>query len=608
MILGANYLGDRRCEFTVWAPLRHEITLEILSPQPQHLAMTKDEWGYWRAIATDVPPGALYQYRLDDEISRPDPASQSQPQDVHKPSQVVDHRAFGWSDGDWSNHLFETYLIYELHVGTFTPEGTFSAIIPRLAQLRDLGITAIELMPVAQFPGDRNWGYDGVYPFAVQHSYGGVDGLKALVDACHRQGLAVILDVVYNHFGPEGNYTQDFGPYFTDRYRTPWGRAINYDDAYSYGVREFVLENALYWFRDFHIDALRLDAIHAIYDFGGKHILAEMAERVADLSVEQGRPFYLIAESDLNDGRVIRPPTQGGYGMDAQWSDDFHHALHTLLTGEQDGYYLDFGTLEQFAKIWTHSFAYAWTYSPHRKRFHGNDVSDRPLSQFVVSAQNHDQIGNRMLGERLSHLVSFEALKLAAGALILAPAIPMLFMGEEYGEEAPFLYFISHGDADLVQAVRDGRKREFAAFHLHGDPPDAASLETFKASTLNWAERTADHHGVLLEFYKALIQLRLRLAPLTQFDRKTVDVRFSEGDRTLGIRRWTDGEEALILMNLNHQATPVMVEASNFWQKQLDSAAPQWQGPGCTLPDSLTEKDSVTMQPLSVAVYLAQKS
>ncbi|MGF1498363.1 MAG: malto-oligosyltrehalose trehalohydrolase [Elainellaceae cyanobacterium] len=602
MRVGTEYLGDRHCRFTVWAPLAKAMAVQLVESPPRIVPLDRGDQGYWQAIVAGVEPGALYQFQINGETLRPDPASQCQPQGVHGPSAVVDHQ-FDWQSLSWQSFPLPNYLIYELHVGTFTPEGTFAAIIPRLPDLLEMGINAIELMPVGQFPGDRNWGYDGVYPFSVQPSYGGVEGLKQLVDACHQQGMAVVLDVIYNHFGPEGNYTRDFGPYFTDRYRTPWGSAINFDDAHSDGVRNFVIENALYWFREFRLDGLRLDAIHAIYDFGARHILAEMNDRVTALAQEAGRPCYLIAESDLNDVRVIRPPAQGGYGLDAQWNDDFHHCVHTLLTGESDGYYLDFGTCEQFAKVWTSSFAYTWTYSPHRQRYHGSDARDRPPSQFVVCAQNHDQVGNRMMGDRLSTLVGFESLKLAAGAVILAPAIPLLFMGEEYGEEAPFLYFISHSDPELARLVREGRKREFAAFHATGEAPDADSPETFRASTLRWEQRTQGQHGVLRQFYQTLIQLRRTLSPITHFDRDAIEVQVDEGDRTVRIHHWQGDEAVLIGFNFSPDPQPLPKIPPGTWQKQIDSAAAHWRGPGSALPDRLDGESSAKMQPTSVTLY-----
>jgi maltooligosyltrehalose trehalohydrolase len=459
-------------------------------------------------------------------------------------------------------------------------------------------------MPVAQFPGDRNWGYDGVYTYGVQHSYGGPEGLKKLVDACHQQGLSIILDVVYNHFGPEGNYTSLFGPYFTEAYKTPWGAAMNFDDVHSEGVRNYFIENALYWFENYHFDALRLDAIHAIYDLGAKHVLQEMAEKVEALSASVGRKFYLIAESDLNDVRVIREKELGGHGMDAQWSDDFHHAIHTAITGEQTGYYKDFGKIEQLAKAYKESFVYSWEYAPHRKRFHGSDARDRPGHQFVVCTQNHDQVGNRMLGERLTHLVSFEGLKLAAGALMLSPYIPMLFMGEEYGEDSPFLYFVSHTDPDLVEAVRQGRKREFADFHAEGEFVDPFSLDAFQQSQLKWEKRQEGKHKVLLELYRHLIQLRRTIPALKSLDKQNLQASAAEEQKLLVLRRGSGGSQVLCMMNFNDKDVTFQETSSGgTWRKILDSSDSKWLGAGSTMPEKLMQEQEVTIRPQSFVVY-----
>ena len=443
--LGAIPGENGRCCFRVWAPRAEKVEVRLVAPQERLLPLKKAEAGYFHGVLERVEPGARYFYRLDGTRERPDPASRFQPEGVHGPSQVIEPD-FPWTDQGWCGLGLPAYVIYEIHVGAFTPAGTFEAVIPHLAELKELGITALELMPVAQFPGRRNWGYDGVFPYAVQNSYGGPAGLKRLVDACHRHGLAVILDVVYNHLGPEGNYLGDYGCYFTDRYRTPWGEAVNFDGPHSDEVRRFFIENALYWIGDCHIDALRLDALHAIFDQSPQPFLAELAEAVHAQAEGLNRRVHLMAESDLNDVRLIRPPELGGYGLDAHWNEDFHHALHTLLTGEQGGYYEDFGRLAQLAKAFREGFVYSGQYSPYRRRRHGSSSRGLPGQRFIVFAQNHDQVGNRLLGDRLTRLVSFEALKLAAGAMILSPFLPLLFMGEEYGEVAPFHYFISHSD------------------------------------------------------------------------------------------------------------------------------------------------------------------
>ena len=446
-------------------------------------------------------------FRMPDGRNLPDPASRFQPEGVHHPSAVVDTRQFRWTDGEFQGHSLRDLIIYELHIGTFTLEGTFAAAIARLDDLVELGITAVEIMPVAQYPGSRNWGYDGVFPYAVQNSYGGPKALQGFVDAAHARGLSVILDVVYNHLGPEGNYFSNFGPFFTKKYSTPWGEAINYDDAESDTVRAFFLQNALYWLRDFHIDGLRLDAIHGIFDFSTHHFLAELKKAVVGLADRTSRTLHVIAESDLNDARVVYDARHGGYALDAQWSDDFHHALHVLLTGEKGGYYADFGSVEDLATILRDGWLYAGQFSRFRKRRHGNSPKGVRTDRFVVFSQNHDQVGNRAGGERLADLVDLEGLKMAAGVALLSPFVPLLFMGEEYGEKQPFQYFTSHGNKGLIEAVRKGRREEFASFGW-SDIPDPQSEATFERSKLDYRAKDDGSHQVLREFYRELIKLR----------------------------------------------------------------------------------------------------
>ena len=438
--LGSNPGNEGVCEFRVWAPLLDTVDVHVVEPVDRLLNLSKDTFGYHSGLFHDVELGSLYFYRLGGATERPDPASSYQPQGVHGPSQVIDP-SFQWTDNSWTGTTLSNYIIYELHVGTYTPEGSFDAVIQHLERLRDLGVTAIELMPVAQFPGARNWGYDGAYPYAVQNSYGGPLGLKRLVDRCHASGLAVVLDVVYNHLGPEGNYLAEYGPYFTDRYKSPWGQAINFDGPYSDDVRLFFLSNALRWVTEFHVDALRIDAIHGIFDFSARHFLEELSETIYSRANELGRKIYFIAESDLNDSRVVRAPELGGYGLSAQWNDDFHHAIHSILTRESEGYYQDFGRVEHLAKAFREGFVYSGQRSRYRKRRHGNSSCSIPSRCFVVFSQNHDQVGNRPFGDRVTSLLGFEALKLAAGLVLLSPFIPLLFMGEEYGETAAFPLF-----------------------------------------------------------------------------------------------------------------------------------------------------------------------
>lgn len=604
--VGANYLGNTRCQFTVWAPLLKEVAVKVISHNEQLLPMQQLEYGFWQVTAEDIEPGSRYVYQLEGTKEFPDPASYLQPEGVHKASEVFDHSAFNWTDRDWSGIRLEDYIIYELHIGTFTPEGTFEAVIPRLTRLKELGINAIEIMPVAQFPGERNWGYDGVYPYAVQDSYGGPDGFKKLINACHLEGISVILDVVYNHLGPEGNYLPNFGPYFTKKYLGDWGDAPNLDFAYCDGVREYFLENALYWLDTFHVDALRLDAIQGIYDFSAKHFLEELAERVHALSKQKGRKFYLTAESDFNDVRIIRPKEVGGYGLDAQWCDDFHHSLHTLITGEQQKYYQDFGKCKDLEKALREGFVYSGQYSPDRKRRHGNSSAEEPAYKFIVCAQNHDQTGNRILGERMTKLTSFEGLKLTAGTLILSPFIPLLFMGEEYGEEAPFFYFISHSDHDLIEAVRKSKKDEFLEAGHEKDFQDPQDPGTFNKCVLNWEQQEEGKHKVLWDFYQELIFLRRINEALKVLDKKKLEVSSREEDKLLFMRRFSDENQVFYVMNFSDRTLTFDTEPpSGSWQKLLDSADIKWMGPGATMPDKLIPGELLTIPAKSFVLYQA---
>lgn len=609
MKIGAHHIDNRRCEFIVWAPFLKSVELKIVSHREEIILMEKDEKGYWRSIVEDISQGTRYFYRLEKERYRPDPASQFQPEGVHGFSQVIDHDSFQWEDADWKGITLSNMIMYELHVGTFTPGGTFDAVIPKLPEISDLGVNAIEIMPVAQFPGERNWGYDGVFPYAVQNSYGGPEGFKRVVNECHKNDIAVILDVVYNHLGPEGNYLWDYGPYFTDKYKTPWGMAINFDDAYSNEVRNFFIENALHWFQNYHVDALRLDAIHGIKDFSAKPFLQELAERVEEFSSREGKKFYLIAESDLNDSKIIRPRELGGYGIDVQWCDEFHHSIHTLLTGEKEGYYIDFGKVEHLVKSLKEGFVYSGEYSEFRKRNHGNSSKDIPADQFIVFSQNHDQVGNRMLGERLTNLVSFESLKLAAGIIILSPFVPILFMGEEYGEVAPFLYFINHSDPNLIEAVRKGRKEEFKDFQWKTEPPDPQSLDTFLKSKLEWKKRENGKHKVLLDFYRNLIRLRKEIPALSIPDKNSLEVYGLEEKKILFMRRWNDDSHVFCMFNFNqNNITLEISQPQGIWRKSLDSSDVVWQGKGSLLPEvCMGGKESIVLSGHSFALYREER-
>ncbi len=597
--IGINFNKNGSAEVSIWAPLVQKVTVELPGKKTA-ITLTKDDFGYWKTVTDQVKPGDLYKIAAG-EKQYPDPASLSQPEGVHGFSKAVNLYDFKFNDAGWKNFPLEEYIIYELHTGTFTPEGDFASIEKKLDYLKELGINAIEIMPVSQFPGNRNWGYDGVFPYAVQDSYGGAKGLIHLVEACHKKGVAVILDVVYNHVGPEGNYLAAFGPYFTDKYNTPWGNAINFDDAWSYGVRQYFIENALMWFRDFHIDALRMDAVHAIKDFSPVHILREIKLQVNRLMEETGRKHYLIAESDLNDNRFINPLAQQGFGMDAQWIDEFHHALRVTAGEERSGYYSDFNGLTHLAKAYKDAYVYDGQYSPHRKKFFGVKAENNPGKQFIVFSQNHDQVGNRMLGERTSTLVSFEMQKLMAGAVLISPYLPMLFMGEEYNEPHPFLYFVSHTDPDLAEAVRKGRKAEFAAFHTQGEAPDPVSEKTFDESKLQWELINREPHQTMLKFYKTLIVLRRQQSALSHLNRNQLKAEANEENQTLTLHRWYESEHIYCFMNFSKlQQQLTLPDNKKEWQKIFDSADTAWNGPA---PDSIAGGSSAIIQPESFLIF-----
>jgi len=493
----------------VWAP-RAERSVEVVVGE-QRTPLVRGERGCWSGDVPGLQPGDDYSLSVDGGPLRPDPRSAHQPHGVHGPSRVVDHGAFAWSPDErgWRGFHLPGAVLYELHVGTFSPEGTFDGAIGRLDHLVDLGVDAVELLPVVEFPGRRGWGYDGVDLWAPHHAHGGPDGLKALVDACHRRGLGVILDVVYNHLGPAGNYLATFGPYFADHHRTNWGEGLNVDGPGSDEVRAFVVDNARMWLRDFHVDGLRLDAVHAIVDDSARHVLEQLADEVHRLAAHLGRPLWLMPETDRNDPRYVRPPAAGGYGLDAAWADEWHHALHAVLTGERSGYYADFGSYDLLAKALRQAWAHDGTYSAERGRTHGRSPAGLPGQAFVVAAQNHDQIGNRAAGDRLGALVTPGRLYVAAALLLTSPFVPMLFQGEEWGASTPFLYFTDHDDAELGRAVSEGRQREFA--HFGWDPasvPDPQDPTTFERSVLRWSELAEAGHAALLDWYRSLIALR----------------------------------------------------------------------------------------------------
>ncbi|MCE6987847.1 malto-oligosyltrehalose trehalohydrolase [Dyadobacter sp. CY323] len=594
-----NEFGE--AQILVWAPEAEEVEI-LLVDQNKKLPLNKEFYGYWYLASQEVKPGDLYQYVIDKDKKLPDPASLSQPDGVHGPSAAVDLRDFSWSDKNWQNPALEEYILYELHVGTFTPEGTFEAVIGKLDYLVDLGINAIEIMPVSQFAGSRNWGYDGVFPYGVQDSYGGPKGLQQLVDACHEKGIAVILDVVYNHMGPEGNILAEYGPYFTEKYHTPWGDALNFDDLWCDGVRQYFVENALMWFRDFHIDGLRMDAVHAIKDFSPVHLLQEIRTRLDALSRQIGTTHYLIVEMDLNDTRFINPVSKGGYGMDAQWIDEFHHALRVSSGQQRSGYYSDFEPITSLAKSYKDAYVFDGIYSEHRKRKFGVKADGHPGEQFIVFSQNHDHVGNRMLGERTSQLVSFEMQKLLAGAVLASPYLPMLFMGEEWAEPNPFQYFVSHTDDELADAVRKGRKQEFAAFHLEGEAPDPMSEKTFNESKVQWELLDQDPHSTMLLYYKTLIGLRKSQPALHSTDREALSVEAFEEKQMISIQRVSGEQHIFAVLNFSKTSQEVALPSDHLvWHKLIASSDETWKGEK-TLPGQI-DSGALHVAPESFVIY-----
>lgn len=599
--LGVNFFSDGSATVCLWSHMAEQVKLVL--KEGAEINLDRIEPGYWQTVTKEVKKGSLYKLQVDDQQPLPDPASVSQPEGVHGFSKAIDIREHDWKDEHWNNHPLDKYIIYELHTGAFSQEGTFEGIASKLDHLKELGITAIEIMPVASFPGTRNWGYDGVFPFAVQDCYGGAKGLQQLVDECHANGIAVILDVVYNHLGPEGNYLGSYAPYFTDKYHTPWGSALNFDDAWCDGVRQYFIENALMWFRDFHIDALRLDAVHAIKDFSPVHILEEIRLRTDELMDLTGRKHYLIVECDLNDTRFIDPVEKRGYGMDAQWIDEFHHSLRVTTGNERNGYYADFEGISHLAKAYRDAYVYDGQYSPHRNKTFGTKAESNPGEQFIVFSQNHDQVGNRMLGERTSQLVSFEMCKLMAASVMVAPYIPLLFMGEEWSETNPFQYFVSHTDPELAEAVRKGRKAEFAAFHNKGEAPDPMAEETFERSRLQWKLLDKEQHQLMFRYYKELIAIRKLLAPLYVLDRKHVYVEEDSETQILLLHRSYQDEHVICLMNFSQQPQEMItLSYEERWNKVLDSADPMWGGQ-MSSPQIVNAGDAVTVQPESVIIY-----
>ena len=528
LFYGATLKGEHT-EFRVWAPVPRAMILRLIrvGEEPRDVVMRRDGQDF--VAEASASAGDRYAYILDGAQPVPDPVSRFLPDGVHGPTEVVDPTAFTWSDHAWRGFDLGDYIIYELHIGTFTPEGTFDSALAKLEYLKRLGVTVIEVMPVAACPGKRDWGYDGVSPYAVHESYGGPEAFKRFVDAAHARGLGVMLDVVYNHLGPEGNYLRMFGPYFTTRHHTPWGEAINYDDAGCEHVRRYVIDNALYWIREYHLDGLRMDAVQTIKDDSPTHILAEMQEQVQTLARELGRRVCVIAETDENDSRYVKPTSSGGYGLDAFWSDDFHHAVHAFFTGERQGYYQDFGEPGQLACALREGYVFQGEQFRFWNAARGTSAKDVPLPANVICIQNHDQVGNRAKGERLTSLLPRGARKVTAALLLLAPHTPLLFMGQEYDESAPFQFFADFQDPALKKAVSEGRRSEFKDFDF-SEVPDPEAPATFERSKLTWADGL--HNREMLEWYRQLLQLRKQY--VTDRER-TADAQYADGVLTMKV-------------------------------------------------------------------------
>lgn len=554
----------------------------------------------------DLPDGCRYQFRLDGGSLRADPASRSQPQDVEGPSEFVTPEKFDWAEEDWTGIDRAELIFYELHVGTFSPGGTFAGVIDRLAALADLGVTALELLPIAAFPGTRNWGYDGVLPFAVQYSYGGVSELQRLARACHRHRLALFVDVVYNHVGPEGNHLAEFGPYFTEGYRTPWGAAINFDGAESDHVRRYFLESALYLARVAHLDGLRVDAVHAIIDPTARPFLSELTDAMHELGTAEHRRVHVIAESALNDPRVVQPVANGGLGFDAFWNDDFHHAFHARVTGERDGYYVDFGSSDAVRTVLAAGFVLEGQYSEYRRRRHGAPARDLLADRFVVCVQDHDQIGNRPRGERLSAVASFEVLKLAAGFLLLPPYLPLLFMGEEYGETAPFLYFTSHHDPELIARVREGRRAGFSTRVTEDEVPDPQSPTTFERSRIDFDWISIPGRRELRSLYRELLRLRRAWGARPRWRPEDVRSPDATSSYVVAYPAPSDPRPIISIYHFTTDLTSASVEfPKGKWRRRLESSDVQWGGPGRRLPELIEAGSTrqLEMNPTCFGVY-----
>ncbi len=601
MHIGADY-QDGACRFVVWAPYLNRLTL-LLPAIDQHISMDKAGGGYWTQTVEGLEPDTVYLFDLDGKNVKPDPASHYQPQGVFGPSQVIDHDSFRWSDRDWRGLDLKDLVFYELHVGTFTPEGTLEAMLGRLEELNELGVTAVELMPLTQFSGHRNWGYDGVFPFALQNSYGRPDDFKVLVDSCHRLGLALFVDFVYNHLGPEGNCLNDYGPYFPSSSMGLWGANINLDGPDNGGVRNYFLENTIHWLSHYHIDGIRLDSVLSMRDSSPRHFLLDLNEHVDAFGEAAGRKVHLIAESGFNVPLVLGPVEAGGCKFDAQWLEDFQHALFALITGEKEGYYRDYGAIKDLIEAITEGYVYVGERQDFRRRLPQESYTSIPTSRLVTFVQNHDQVGNRLVGDRLTTISGFEAAKLAAGVVILSPYLPLLFMGEEYGETAPFQFFTDYKSTDLIEAVRVGRRKEFEHFHWAGEMPDPQSAETYERSKLRWTQRYSGQGQKIALYYRTLLELRRR-HPIFQADTDRHIKHVTSEAKVLFIHKQQGNLDVAIVANFaKDPARYSFPFEEGAYVKVLDSADPAYSGPGLSLPALAVKGDTQQIGGFNLVVY-----
>ncbi len=589
------------CRFVVWAPNRRQVTL-VLPNENQYFELDPVGNGYWTHTAEGLEPNTKYLYRLDGVTLKPDPASHFQPDGVFGPSAIIDHDAFKWTDNDWRGTDLADLVFYELHVGTFTPQGTLKAVTPRIAELVDFGINAIELLPLSQFSGKHNWGYDGVFPFAVQNTYGDPNDLKALVDECHSRGVSLFLDVVYNHLGPEGNCLNDYGPYFPLTNLGLWGPHVNLDGPDNEGVRNYLIENALYWFSHYHIDGIRLDSILSMPDNSPTPFLAELNQAVHRYREVTKKKLYLIAETGFNIPHVLASPAQGGFGFDGQWLDDFQHALFALITGDREGYYKDYGNLQDVAAALMDAYVYVGVGDQFRRKSPHEAYPDAVADRFVAFVQNHDQVGNRLNGDRLTCIVGFEAAKLAGGIVLLSPYVPLLFMGEEYGETAPFMFFTDYQNQDLITNIREGRRKEFARFHWTGDAPDPQDPATFENSKLDWQQRYVGRGQQIAAYYHALLKLRTHALFHPQPNRQIAAL-LIEQDKILLMHKQNAEADAVVVANFSAHPTNYRFPFEGKYQKILDSADAAYAGQGTTLPSAVTKGQPTTLAGYNLAVY-----